>query len=81
MGIKLIISVILILLTLANTGAADHGSSTDDVHIPPLIRKAYRKMSAVMEQGNLDISLKYLRTVKTIHWLEPVTHGEKIAIK
>jgi len=78
MDLKLIVSVILVLL--ANTEAADHDSVTNDVHIPPLIRKTYRKMSAVMKQGNLDISLKYLRTVKKIHWLEPVTHGEKIAV-
>jgi len=76
MDLKLIVSVILVLL--ANS-EANHDSVTNDVHIPPYIRKTYRKMSAVMKQGNPDISLKYLRIVKKIHWLEPVTHGEKIA--
>jgi len=72
-----IVSIMLILLRVANAETVDD-SVTDDVHIPPLIRRTYRKMSAVIEQGDLETSLKYLRTIKTIHWLEPITQGEKI---
>ena len=44
--------------------------------IPPYIKKIYQKMNQAMEQDDLDVSLKYLKTVRTVHWLEPVTHSE-----
>ena len=76
METKLIISLVLILLEVASVVPFDN--SGDDVYIPPLIRNIFHKMSAVIDQGSLDISLKYLRIVKTLHWLEPVTLGEHL---
>ena len=47
-----------------------------EVKIPPYIRKIYNKMSQAMEQDDLHTSLKYLRTVQAVHWLEPATHSK-----
>ena len=77
METKLIVSLVFILLEVASAVPIDN--SRDDVYIPPLIRNIFHKMSAVMDQGDLDISLKYLRIVKTLHWLEPVTCGKYLA--
>ena len=45
---------------------------------PLHIRKIYKKMSQPMQQGDLHTSLKFLRIIQTIHWLESVTHGKNI---
>ena len=42
------------------------------------IRKIYKKMSQPMQQGDLHTSLKFLRIIQTIHWLESVTYGKNI---
>ena len=50
--------------------------STTQVKIPAYIKKIYKKMSQVMAQDDLHMSLKYLRTIGTVHWLEPIRHGK-----
>jgi len=75
MEAKLIILLAFSLLKIAT--AVPFDSSSDDIYIPPLISDIYHKMIEVIEQGNLEIGLKYLEIVKTLHWLEPITLGEK----
>jgi len=74
MEAKLIAILVSVLLGVANVTSFDN--SDHDVYIPPLIRKLFHKMSAVMENGDLTIGLKYLRIVKTLHWLQPVKVGK-----
>lgn len=64
--------------TTAPLGSENHFSAPTmaEVKIPPFIRKIYKKMSQAMQQDDLHTSLKFLRTIRTIHWLEPVTHGK-----
>lgn len=83
---KLIICC-LILLAVATAAPLDSDhkmakseSASAEVQIPAYIRKIYKKMSQAMEQDDLHMSLKYLRTVQTVHWLEPLSHGKAVMI-
>jgi len=85
---KLIILFIIVMSLLSTATPApldtldsDHEvptPSTTQVKIPAYIKKIYNKMSRVMEQDDLNMSMKYLRTVGTVHWLEPIRHGKTI---
>jgi len=75
MEAKLIGLLISILLAVANALPVD--DNRDEVYIPSLIKNIYDKMSAVLDQDDQDVSMNYQRIVKTLHWLEPVTLGEK----
>ena len=72
--------VIFKLMCIATTAPLDNdikpSRAEEEAKIPPYIRKIYKKMSQAMEQDDLHTSLKYLRTVQTVHWLEPVTHSK-----
>jgi len=67
---KSIILLIPIFLAVAN--AIPFESTRNDANIPPLIKNIYDRVSE-------DVSLKYLRIVKNLHWLTPVKLGEYIA--
>ena len=56
--------------------AVPYGDRKDDAHVPTLIKNIYDQMNAVIEQDDRDISLKYLKVVKTVRWLAPVTLGK-----
>jgi len=75
MEAKLIGLLISIFLAVSNTLPVD--DSRDEVYIPSLIKNIYSKMSAALDQDDQETSLNYLKIVKTLHWLEPVTLGEK----
>jgi len=77
MEAKWIILLISILQVAAN--AIPYGGGRDDAHVPTLIKNIYDQMNVVMEQDDQDISLKYLKVVKTVRWLAPVTLGKYIA--
>lgn len=86
MKIKLILFSLVIMKFICTATTApldsDHKRSapttTTTVKVPPYIKKIYHKMSQAMKQDDLHTSLKYLRTIRTVHWLEPVTHGKNI---
>jgi len=80
MAVKSTLLLVFILLEVTSSVPIDNGEDDTFMYIPPIITNIYQKMTAVLEQGDLEISLKYLEIVKTLHWLEPVTLGEKITI-
>jgi len=76
MAIKSIVLLVFIVLEVARSVPIDNNKDDSQIYIPPIIRNIFYKMSALMEQGDLEVSLKYLEIVKTLHWLGPVTVGE-----
>jgi len=76
MAVKSIVLLVFILLEVARSVPIDSNKDDSPIYIPPIIRDIFYKMSALMEQGDLETSLKYLKIVKTLHWLGPVTVGE-----
>lgn len=64
------------LICIATTAPLGSDRDSAEVKIPPYLSKIYRKMSQAMEQGDLHTSDKFLKTIQTVHWLEPVTHGK-----
>ena len=84
---KLIIfsTIVLTLVSSATTAPLESDDqiptqSTAEIKIPPYIKRIYKKMSQAMEEGDLHTSLKFLRIVQTVHWLEPVTHGKNVLL-
>ena len=74
MEAKLIGLFISIFLAVANALPVD--DNRDEVYIPSFIKNIYDKMSAVLDQDDQNMSLNYVRILKTLHWLKPVTLGK-----
>lgn len=70
--------IVMWLICTATTAPLDGDNHRPEVKIPPYIKKIYNKMSQAMDQGDLNTSLKYLKTIQSVHWLEPITHGKTI---
>ena len=84
---KLIMFSIIVLTLVSSVGTPLLKSddqiptpSIAEVKIPPYIKRIYKKMRQAMEEGDLHTSLKFLRIVQTVHWLEPVTHGKNVLL-
>ena len=85
MNLIIFCGIVLKLVSLVTTAPLDSDNqvstpSTAEIKIPPYIRKIYKKMSQAMQQGDLHTSLKFLRIIQTVHWLEPVTHGKNAVL-
>ena len=75
--------IVMCLICTATTAPLDGENhrptpTAAEIKIPPYIRKIYNKMSQAIDQADLHTSLNYLKTIQTVHWLEPVTHGKRI---
>lgn len=64
--------------TTAPVDRVNHISTrtVEEVKIPPYIRKIYKKMSQAMQQDDVHTRTKFLKTIRAVHWLVPVTHGK-----
>ena len=73
--------IVISLISVATTAPLDNPRTTAaaaDVIIPPYMKKIYNKMTQALNQDDQGISAKYLSSLQTIHWLDPI-HGKRIA--
>ena len=85
---NLIIFCVIVLKSVCSVTTAPLDSDNEvstpsmaEIKISPYIRKIYKKISQATQQGDLHTSLKFLRIIRTVHWLEPVTRGKNAVLK